>query len=133
MRLLRLQGRKVCDAVLRKGRVWKGKTVIIRWIPSAPRRPGTPREGVFVGTFASAKISKSAVERNRMRRRIREAMRLSLLERDVLPAAQLLLCPHRASLDAPFELLLSEARTFLSALAQCPPLPPRSPGSSISR
>lgn len=114
-----LHGRKVCEAVLRKGKVWKGKTVIVHWLPGAPRRPSAaaPSQPVLVGTFASARVSKSAVVRNRMRRRVREAMRLSLKDMTEKQPTQLLLCPRAASLDAPFDDLLAEARTFLSQLA----------------
>jgi ribonuclease P protein component len=93
MPLLSLRGRKVCDALLRKGNTWKGKMMVIRWLPSPPRHPAVNPEAMalYVGTFASAKLSKSAVERNRMRRRCREALRVLSKERGDLPAAQLLL------------------------------------------
>lgn len=118
MKMGHIHGRKVCDAVLRKGKVWKGKTMIIHWLPGEPRhsKADGPKEAVLVGTFASARVSKSAVVRNRMRRRIREAMRLSLEEKQEMGRVQLLLCPRNASLDAPFESLLTEARSFLSLL-----------------
>lgn len=113
-----LHGRKACEAVMRKGKVWKGRTVVIHCLPGHPRRPGGEPSpyAVLVGTFASAKLSKSAVVRNRGRRRVREAMRLTLKETPGKQPTQLLLCPRAASLDAPFDDLLAEARTFLSQL-----------------
>lgn len=119
VRYAALSGRKTCDAVLRKGSVWKGKTMIIHWMPGKPRNidPAKKTSGVFVGTFASSKLSKSAVERNRMRRRVREALRLTLRDMDSLQPVQLLLCPRIASLDSPFELLVQDARMFLSTFA----------------
>lgn len=115
----RLSGRKVNDAVLRKGKVWKGKTMMIRWLPGHPRHPELDRtkDAVYAGTLASAKLDKSAVKRNRMRRRCREALRLELKKRDKLPSVQLLLCPRAASLDASFEMIQSDISEFLSTLS----------------
>lgn len=118
MQLKRLSGRKVNDAVLRKGRVWKGKTMAVRWLPGHPKRPHIDRtkDAVYVGTLASAKLHKSAVKRNRMRRRCREAIRLALKDIEKLPTAQLLLCPRDASLDASFEMIQNDISQFLSSL-----------------
>lgn len=119
MQFQRLSGRKVNDAVLRKGRVWKGKTMTVRWLPGHPKRPDVDRtkDTVYVGTFASAKLDKSAVKRNRMRRRCREAIRLTLKETEKLPAVQLLVCPRSASLDASFEVIKNDISQFLSTLS----------------
>ena len=118
MQLRRLSGRKTNDFLLRKGRLWKGKTMLIRWLPSAPRRPDIDPNAkeLYLGTFASAKLHKSAVKRNRMRRRIREAWRIYVKELDHLPTAQLLVSPRIASLEAPFEDIQSDVRAFLSLL-----------------
>ncbi|MBI5156181.1 ribonuclease P protein component [Candidatus Peregrinibacteria bacterium] len=119
MRLYHLSGRKVCDAVVRKGRVWKGKNLIVRWMSGAPKGLKPPmKQGLYVGTLASTKLSKKAVERNRMRRRCREALRLAVRERDSLPAIQLLLCPRAASLHAPFADIQREVGMFLATLPQ---------------
>src|SRR5687768_8847778 len=82
MKLSRLSGRKTADQLLRKGTVWKGKHFMVRWARGVPRNRGlSPQKpAVYIGTFASAKLSKKAVERNRMRRRCREAFRLALQE-----------------------------------------------------
>ena len=119
MKLQRLRGRKICERVLRKGKVWKGKTMVIRWMPGAPRHPAALRAGMpalYVGTLASAKLDKSAVHRNRMRRRCREALRVAARERDINASAQLLLCPLSASLKAPFADIDKDVRLFLSQL-----------------
>lgn len=118
MQLQRLSGRKTNDFLLRKGRLWKGKTMLIRWLPSAPRRPDIDpmKSALYLGTFASAKLHKSAVKRNRMRRRIREAWRTHMKDLDQLPTAQLLVSPRIASLEAPFEDIQSDVRVFLSLL-----------------
>lgn len=118
VKLLKLQGRKICDAVQRKGTHWKGKTMTIRWMRGAPRRPGVDpqKPGLYVGTFASSKLHKSAVIRNRMRRRCREAMRLELADFAKTPTVQLLLSPRIGSLNAPFEDIRSDVKTFLAGL-----------------
>jgi ribonuclease P protein component len=126
MRLLRLRGRKICDRLLRQGVVWKGKTLNIRWMSGAPRHPSSRPDipSLYVGAIASAKLDKSAVRRNRMRRRCKEALRLELGE--ILakasgepdmkrPSLQLLLAPRSSSLNAPFQDIRSDVRAFLSS------------------
>ena len=119
MKLLHLRGRKINDWMLRKGNVWKGKTMIARWMPGVPFIKGQKKpqpQGLYLGTFASAKLHKSAVVRNRMRRRVREAMRTVVQEHTELPTAQLLITPKNASLDASFAELQADARALLSIL-----------------
>lgn len=136
--MLRLRGRKVCDRVLRKGNVWKGQTMLMRWLPGAPLHPAVnPGEhAVYVGTLASRKLSKSAVKRNRMRRRCREALRIVLKEympRNAERNIQLLLCPRSPSLGAPFTLLKKEIEQFLLIVFSHPwPRRNRPPDSSNS-
>lgn len=121
MKLSRLRGRKVCDRVMRNGNVWKGKTMMIRWLPGPPRTLSPDSKGFFVGSFASARLHKSAVKRNRMRRRCREALRTAVRERDKLPTVQLLLSPRSTSLTCDFHDIASDVHAFLSALDSCPP------------
>jgi len=79
---------------------------------SAGQRPGT----MYVGMVASTKLHKSAVKRNRMRRRCREALRTVVREHADLPTCQLLICPRSSSLDAPYAVLEEDVRAFLSVL-----------------
>lgn len=121
MRLQHLRGRKTADLIMRKGRTWKGKVMIVRWLPGPPRSARSAKEGavlsgLFVGTVASTKLSKSAVVRNRMRRRCREALRTEALAREHIPTTQLLLCPRSASLRSPFPALQEDVRAFFSTL-----------------
>ena len=131
MYLHRLSGRKTCEFLLRRGHVWKGKTMLMRWLPSAPKRPGVDptKRVLYVGTFASSHLSKSAVERNRMRRRCREAIRLTVqdLHGDLRTPVQLLCTPRSDSLHSPFSALLTDAKAFLSQVESWPPPPPRTP------
>lgn len=138
VKMVSLRGRKVCGRVLRKGKVWKGQTMLIRWLPGTPSHPAVhAREGaVYVGTLASRTLSKKAVERNRMRRRCREALRIVLKEyvpRVSEMSIQLLLCPRSPSLGAPFTLLREDIERFLFTFSSQWPrqnLPPSSSSSS---
>ena len=114
MKLQRLRGRKTCEYLLRKGRTWKGKHMTIRWLSGIPKKED--REGIYVGTMASKKLHKSAVKRNRMRRRCREALRKTLKEERKLSSAQLLLAPRSSSLDCSHADIVSDIRSFLSQL-----------------
>lgn len=136
MKLQHLRGRKICERVIRKGKLWRGKTMVIRWMPGAPFHPAADptKPALYVGTLASTKLDKSAVKRNRMRRRCREALRTEVKSMTETPAAQLLLCPLSASLMAPFADIQDDIRRFLSQLPAWQ-TPPRNvqPDSSISR
>ncbi len=118
MKLSRLRGRKVCASLLRKGLLWKGRTMHVRYLRSAPRYPGVDpaQPAVYVGTLASTKLDKSAVRRNRMRRRCREALRVALKDYDTFPVVQLLIAPRSSSLGAPSDDIRRDVRAFLSTL-----------------
>ncbi len=118
MRLSRLSGRKVCERVKTKGMLWKGKHLQARFLRGAPRGlPADSPAALRVGVVTSAKLDKSAVRRNRMRRRCREALRLAVSEFPKEVAVQLILLPRSSSLTAPFDELLQDARRFLSSLS----------------
>lgn len=116
MQLSRLRGRKVNDYIRRNGRLWKGKSMVIRWMPGAPRHPSVDRKAsaIYLGTAASAKLHKSAVKRNRMRRRCREAFRIAIREMKDVPPLQLLVNPRIASLHADFPVIQEDVRRFFS-------------------
>ncbi len=93
--------------------------MVVRWMPGTPSSKGRTRplaEGIYLGTFASASLDASAVKRNRMRRRCREALRLAIENLPERSSIQLLVTPRAASLDAPFEALQREADAFFSHL-----------------
>ena len=118
MELRRLTGRKICANVQRKGKVWRGKHLSIRWLPGPPRHPNINPEDQawYTGTVAPSKLHKSAVKRNRMRRRCREALRGELVDAKSLPTIQLLLTPRSSSLDADFAQIREDIRAFLSTM-----------------
>jgi len=118
MRLSRLSGRKVCERVKTKGMLWKGKHMQARMIRGLPGNlPETAPPAIFVGVVTSARLHKSAVIRNRMRRRCREALRLACKESPKETTVQLILLPRSSSLTAPFGELLQDAHRLLSSLS----------------
>ena len=113
MKLSRLTGRKTCDRIRTKGYVWKGKTMIIRWLPCGGATWTEASRGLYVGTYAPGTLHKSAVKRNRMRRRCREALRMTMQKYTQVPPTQLLLCPRIASLGAPFPDICADITSFI--------------------
>ncbi|MDB4978235.1 MAG: hypothetical protein JWM56_421 [Candidatus Peribacteria bacterium] len=92
--------------------------MVMRYVWGAPWHPAANPlvPAVYVGTMASAKLDKSAVRRNRMRRRCREALRTELQKYDTFPAHQLLIAPRSGSLTAPFADIQTDIRNFLTFL-----------------
>ena len=65
--------------------MWKGKHFQARILKGLPRTlPDTAPAGLYIGVLTSVKLHKSAVKRNRMRRRCREAMRLVMVDMTAL-------------------------------------------------
>lgn len=116
MQLQRLRGRKICDRLIRHGNLWKGRHLYVRWLPEHPRHPAAKRDtlAVYAGTLASRKLDHSAVKRNRMRRRCREALRVAVASHAALQTTQLLLAPRSSSLKAPFAEIAKDIEHFLS-------------------
>ena len=118
MKLSRLRGRKINDHVLRKGSLWKGRHLSVRWMRGAPRHPAIDpaKQGVYAGTLISAKTEPSSVKRNRMRRRCREALRVAVKSIAEIPPSQLLILPRSSSLTCAFPEIEDDIRKFLSIL-----------------
>lgn len=120
MRVVRLPGRKNCDRVRTKGSLWKGRHVHVRWLPGHPYHLSVrPTEAaIYVGALSSTKLDKSAVKRNTMRRRCREALRLAAAAREAVPAhaVQLLLLPRSSSLGCTFGEIQDDLARFLSSV-----------------
>ncbi len=134
MLLLRLSGRKVCERVKQKGYLWKGKHFQARMLRGLPRTlPESAPVGLYIGILTSTKLHKSAVKRNRMRRRCKEALRVTLLVPRSLVSSnhlnaqtsqranercsfQLLLLPRSSSLSAPFGEILADAEHLIASL-----------------
>lgn len=89
---------------------------MVRYEMGLPKnqRVNTVTQGLFVGALISAKTEKSAVKRNRMRRRCKEALRREVKIKSKLPTMQLLLMPRRSSLTCDFAEIEEDVRAFLS-------------------
>lgn len=81
---------------------------------TAPNELGLARAGVIVGT----KIAKRAVVRNRLKRRVREALRTLFRDDDRLfrerPGLDMVLLPKQSSLAAPFTVIKKEIHSCFS-------------------
>ena len=96
---MRLKKRSEILRVFREGIVWRGRCFSVHGLfrtPDASQRPpGHSRLGIVVTRRVG-----SAVERNRIKRRIREVFRGTVHH---LPTVDLIVVPTRACLDAPME------------------------------
>ncbi len=97
------------DRVIRQGRRLRGRHLTVVVVE-------TDGEGIAVGVSTSTKLSKRAVDRNRMRRRCREALRVLVREEpeQIRRGLQLLLLPHTSSLTCAFSDLRRDLRTLLT-------------------
>ncbi len=135
MHLQRLRGRKICERVLKRGMLVRGQTMHMRVLLGTPKHPHADAKNpaLYIGTIASLKLDKSAVKRNRMRRRCREAWRIAM--RDVpwplVVSFQLLIMPRSSSLKAPFPEIQKDVSRFLTTLRSWP-IPSVATRSSIS-
>jgi ribonuclease P protein component len=76
----RLKGRRVFDRLYQRGQRLHSPLLTLRWLPAEPqvlppplkRQPESPWR---CGLVISAKVSKRAVQRNRLRRRFQELLR----------------------------------------------------------
>lgn len=66
----RLKGQESFAFLYRKGRRWSHEAVVLYYLRDLP-----PEEGVKIGVSVSKKVSKRAVDRNRLRRLFFEAIR----------------------------------------------------------
>lgn len=119
MKLSRLQGRKVNDYLRREGIVWKGRTMTIRYLLRAPRNPNVDptAKALYVGTAASLKLHKSAVKRNRMRRRCREALRTYVKDIPCTFTAQALISPRIKSLTCDYTEIQDDIKEFVEVVS----------------
>jgi len=90
--------------------------MLVRWLSGRPRnqRINTLKQTVYLGTYATTKLHKSAVKRNRMRRRCREALRVAIQDSQSIPILQLLMTPRSSSLSCDFKDVQEDVQSFLS-------------------
>ncbi len=117
MKIARISGRKRVERVLRHGKNWRGKHLSLKFQMGPPDHPNIDPnvEAIYIGVMTPAKLDKSAVRRNRMRRRCREAFRRHIKE-GTFPTLQLIIRPSSSSLNCRFADLTADVSTFFSTL-----------------
>jgi ribonuclease P protein component len=103
----RLRKGREFDTAYREGVVIRGPFFVLRALPN---ESGHPRWGFAVGK----RLLKRAVDRNRQKRRMREAARQSAAE---LPC-DLVLTARQQSIDAPFGELVAEIQQLVRRAAR---------------
>ncbi len=116
-RELRLRRRKDFDAVFRKGRAWNNGLLVLRTLPN---HLDHNRHG-----FVTSKRLGGAVVRNRVRRRLREAVRTLSLR----PGWDLVFSAKVAAVGAPFQEL---NRAVVDLLGRAGILPGQMPRETSS-
>ncbi|HVX04053.1 MAG TPA: ribonuclease P protein component [Rhodanobacteraceae bacterium] len=85
-------------AALRHAERWQGRHFLLRWLK-------LPEGNARLGLAVSRKVSKRAVERNRIKRVVRESFRA---EREGLPALDILVIPRASAAGAPNPALFAD-------------------------
>jgi ribonuclease P protein component len=94
---------------------WQGRHFLLRWRTTSER-------GARLGLAVSRKVSKRAVERNRIKRVVRESFRA---EREALPALDVLVIARNSAATAPNpELFADLERVWQKLQALKPPAAP---------
>lgn len=102
--------KKEFQQVLRQGRLISGRSLGVLTIKSSrPRddRPRFPKAGLIV----SKRLSKKAVERNRLKRRIRTGLQKVLPK--VSPELNLVVLPNKRAMEATVQELESELKKII--------------------
>lgn len=103
------------ERVYRNGRRYSLPDFALFYLPSSTAAECNTAEQVRVG-FTVPRALGGAVERNRIRRRMREAVRLTLAEVRVGISADVVMNPRRSVTAAPFQQLLKEVKEAFQAI-----------------
>ncbi|MFZ0215693.1 MAG: ribonuclease P protein component [Candidatus Dormiibacterota bacterium] len=116
---LRLVRRRDFQRVLERPRLYAGRSVVAFGLPAEPGAGAAARPSLRVGVAVSRRV-RGAVARNRARRRVREAVRLSTgsgLDAIRLGTAyDVVLIARPAALTAPLPMLVEELRAVWGRL-----------------
>jgi ribonuclease P protein component len=127
---------------VRKGRKWVTPAFILQGLPRAPGGDERPRFGFTVSSKAVAREGKAgkkrgmAVDRNRARRRLKEAVRLTF-PAHAAPGFDYAIIGRAAALNRDFAALLADMEAAFSKVNQPPrkgasPAPDRGVGQAAS-
>ena len=111
----RLRGRGIFDYLYKQGRRIHGVSLLLRTAPAAPEllKPGTGEpDSLRFAVVISSKVSKRAVKRNRLRRRLHDAFMSQSFRQD-LPPTWLLLNLRPGAAELSDDNLLKEWSTLI--------------------
>ncbi|MGH7918400.1 MAG: ribonuclease P protein component [Candidatus Dormibacteraceae bacterium] len=116
---MRLVRRSDFQRVLRSRRLLAGQTIVAFAIPDPRPAPGGARTPVRVGVAAARRIP-GAVSRNRAKRRVREAVRVTLAPglggREMGRPYDVVVIARPSALRAPLDQIAGEVRTVWERL-----------------
>ncbi|WP_261664859.1 ribonuclease P protein component [Deinococcus sp. Marseille-Q6407] len=112
-----LKGDKEFRRVRRQGASLRYALFSLKVTGYRPRHGQPWRPAAQIGIVVPKKVLKHAVDRNRVRRRVREALRTLPQQGQPLPACRAILFPTEAALHAPFTEL---QQALAAALLQVP-------------
>lgn len=93
-------------SVKQAGHSWVTPAFVVQFLPVSPEN----REGVCVGYTATKKTFRRAVDRNRVKRRLREALRLSFPQLSLPQGSAIVLIARSHMLDVSFETLQKDLK-----------------------
>ncbi len=111
--LCRLRKRREFLVVAGSGVKAVSSTLVLQALP----KPNAPYDPIRVGFTVSKKVSKKAVERNRVRRRLRAAVEQVMPEKGE-PGWEYVVIGRLAALDAPFSIILRDMQYAVSKVTK---------------
>ncbi len=115
----RLKKMKVIEILMKQGRFVGGKLLTVKiWKinPDKFPRRNYSKDDLLIGFSIGKKISKSAVKRNFYKRKIREAVRLLLKEKEILPGAMVMIIAKSEIKEATYKEIETEVSLLLKKI-----------------
>ncbi len=115
----RLKKMKDIEILMKQGRFVGGKLLTVKiWKinPDKFPRRNYSKDDLLIGFSIGKKISKSAVKRNFYKRKIREAVRLLLKEKEILPGAMVMFMAKSEIKEATYKEIETEVSLLLKKI-----------------
>lgn len=115
----RLKKMKDIEILMKQGRFVGGKLLTVKiWKinPDKFPRRNYSKDDLLIGFSIGKKISKSAVKRNFYKRKIREAVRLLLKEKEILPGAMVMIIAKSEIKEATYKEIETEVSLLLKKI-----------------
>ena len=110
---------KDIEILMKQGRFVGGKLLTVKiWKinPDKFPRRNYSKDDLLIGFSIGKKISKSAVKRNFYKRKIREAVRLLLKEKEILPGAMVMIIAKSEIKEATYKEIETEVSLLLKKI-----------------